>query len=116
MSFGPVMAGPEGPKEGGNQAKGCLDSFTSPMSITRSEISLDIGSPSFLFVDVDLNVSPLCANTRATIVLLSGDPHHDLADMIAPFHQAMRFGDFIERQNRMDHRCDLARFQQRPDA
>ena len=38
------------PKEGGDYAEGCLDTFTSSMPFTKTEISLDIGSPSFLFV------------------------------------------------------------------
>src|SRR5690606_24602878 len=45
--------GPCGPKEGGDQNEGCLVSFTTiPMPEAKTEISLDIGSPSFLFVDV----------------------------------------------------------------
>jgi len=39
--------GPEGRRD---QAEGCLDVFTSPMPFTKTEISLDIGPPSFLFV------------------------------------------------------------------
>jgi len=57
-----------GPKEGGDQAEGCLDVFTSPMPFTKTEISLDIGSPSFLFVADALKVSDLSPIASATMV------------------------------------------------
>jgi hypothetical protein len=57
-----------GPKEGGDQAEGCLDTFTSPMPFTKTEISLDIGSPSFLFVADQSKVSDPSPITRSTIV------------------------------------------------
>lgn len=57
MSFGRMTGPGLSPKEGGDQAEGCLDTFTSPMPVTKTEISFDIGSPSFLFVADDFKVS-----------------------------------------------------------
>ena len=56
------------PKEGGDYAEGCLDIFTSSMPFTKTEISLDIGPPSFLFVADGLKVSDPTAIARATMV------------------------------------------------
>ncbi|WP_077962087.1 hypothetical protein [Ensifer adhaerens] len=68
MSFGRVNGPGFSPKEGGDQAEGCLDTFTSSMPFTKTEISLDIGPPSFLFVADGLKVSDPSAITRATMV------------------------------------------------
>src|SRR5690606_19098016 len=45
----------------------------------------------------------------------SGELEDDLADMAGAFHQAMGLDNLIERQHRVDHRRDLAGFEQRPD-
>ncbi|MGO4618518.1 hypothetical protein AB4Z34_21665 [Ensifer sp. 2YAB10] len=83
------------PKEGGNHAEGCLDTFTSSMPFTKTEISLDIGPPSFLFVADEVKVSDPSPITRPTMVedripssCRSSHRHDDLADhmdmMIVP--------------------------------
>ena len=68
MSSGQVSGSGLSPKEGGDQAEGCLDVFTSPMPFTKTEISLDIGPPSFLFVADHSKVSDPSPITRPTIV------------------------------------------------
>jgi len=55
--FGPVDepgALHSGPKEDEVQAEGCpVKTATFPLPVTQTEISLDIGSPSFHYVDDD---------------------------------------------------------------
>lgn len=42
----------DGPKEDAVQAEGCpVETATFPLPVTQTEISLDIGSPSFHYVD-----------------------------------------------------------------
>ncbi len=46
-----------GPKEDEVQAEGCpVKTATFPLPVTQTEISLDIGSPSFHYVDDDQKV------------------------------------------------------------
>ncbi len=106
MSFGSQWPGAETPRKAAIRPR-AASTPSPPMSITRSEISLDIGSPSFLFVDVNPNVSDLWANTRATIVLLFfcyPIRITILADMIALLHQAMSAGNLGEGQDCLDDR------------
>lgn len=42
-------------------------------------------------------------------------PHHDLADMIAAFHQPVRFHNLVQREDPVDNRRDLTTFDERPD-
>lgn len=57
MRFGPVRTRALRLEGRRDQNEGCLVSFTTiPMPEAKTEISLDIGSPSFLFVDDNSNV------------------------------------------------------------
>ena len=66
MRFGPVRTRVLRPEGRRDQNEGCLVSFTTiPMPEAKTEISLDIGSPSFLFVDVTKNVGDPAPSARA---------------------------------------------------
>ena len=53
------------------QSEGCLTVVAPfPKPVTSTENPLDIGSPSFRFVDVDKNVVPISGKTRAEIALV----------------------------------------------
>ena len=69
MSFGQVAGPGLGPEGRRNQVEGCLDVFTSPMPVTTTEISLDIGSPSFLFVTDSSKVGDFAGIARPTKVV-----------------------------------------------
>lgn len=72
MSFGPVT-NPDSlaanPKEDVVQAEGCpVKTATFPLPVTQTEISLDIGPPSFHYVDDDLKVGGPCGLCKASYV------------------------------------------------
>lgn len=58
-----------GPKEDVVQAEGCpVETATFPLPVTQTEISLDIGPPSFHYVDDDKKVGAAGAPCKASYV------------------------------------------------
>lgn len=95
------------------QAEGCpVITFSIPKPSTKIEISLDIGSPSFRYVEHKRKVIHPWPISRAFLRI---QLKYDFADMLTAFHQPVAFDHITERKDLVNVRCNGSVFDERPD-
>ena len=94
------------------QAEGCpVKTFSFPKPSTKIEISLDIGSPSFRYVEHERKVIHPWAISRAFLRI---QLKYDFADVLTAFHQPVSFNHIAERNDLVNARRNGSFFDERP--